>query len=401
MKNILFNLITTTVILAGTVSLNSCSKNEDPLPSNGNPEEVCGNIKTPTVWKNDRSGPDYKITCPIVVESDLTVEPGVEVIFDNNTGIEVASDGSIKISGTADNPITLRGTNAGKGTWLGLYIISNSPSNAITHCTISGAGSNSFNGHDIKAGLRLEPSSKLVLNHTTVSNSGRDGIFINSIFSTSTDPFSAFSNNNFESNEGYAIVVPASALKSLGDINTVYSGNTYNTIKVMDGRLVGDHVWSKTSVPYTISGNVEVGYYENMGNLTIREGVNLKMASNSALFTGAYSGGYIKISGTESERVVIEGSQGLAGSWKGITFDNNNTENSITNADIRHGGQAPFNGTLAKTNIAVTINSKATLTNLTVSHSDGYGIVKKPSSDVAISNVTYSDNRLGDLHEVP
>jgi len=84
--------------------------------------EVSGGIFNPVVWS--QSGSPYLVTGDVVVfpGASLTIEPGVEVQFTENTGIELRS-GSIFANGTATEPLlfTLAPTTPQESTWRGIF----------------------------------------------------------------------------------------------------------------------------------------------------------------------------------------------------------------------------------------------------------------------------------------
>jgi hypothetical protein len=84
--------------------------------------EVSGGIFEPVVWTSAES--PYLVTGDLVVfpDASLTIEPGVEVRFVENTGIELRS-GSIYANGTAAEPLlfTLAATEPQGSTWQGIF----------------------------------------------------------------------------------------------------------------------------------------------------------------------------------------------------------------------------------------------------------------------------------------
>lgn len=62
----------------------------------------------------------------------LTIQPGVQVVFQSNYNFEV--DGVLKAVGTASAPIVFSGTNA---RWNGIYFNQSSPGSVLAHCSIS------------------------------------------------------------------------------------------------------------------------------------------------------------------------------------------------------------------------------------------------------------------------
>ncbi|MEM6925827.1 MAG: hypothetical protein AAF602_02765 [Myxococcota bacterium] len=98
-------------------------------------------VSRATIWP--RNAVPYLID-PFVVDvtEGLTIEPGTEVVFEENAGIGVYNNGSLNAVGSASAPIVFRGLQDVSGFWRGIHTETTSVMNEISYGTIKNAGSN-------------------------------------------------------------------------------------------------------------------------------------------------------------------------------------------------------------------------------------------------------------------
>jgi hypothetical protein len=121
------------------------------------------------------------------ITADVTVEPGVTMLFDTNTYLEIGEGaaGSLNATGTTAKPITFKGVNAGNGSWIGLLYTTASVKNILGNCIVDGGGSDvprfamdNSKGDIIVGSLYNMTTAKLTINSgTTIKNSGGYGIY--------------------------------------------------------------------------------------------------------------------------------------------------------------------------------------------------------------------------------
>jgi hypothetical protein len=68
----------------------------------------------------DPSCPDYVVSGTYTVQSDLEIEPGVIIEFEEDAGIYVVESGSLHAEGSLSQPIVFTGTQKIKGHWKGI-----------------------------------------------------------------------------------------------------------------------------------------------------------------------------------------------------------------------------------------------------------------------------------------
>ena len=85
---------------------------------------------------------DYIMTCDSKLSEDFIIDAGVVIEFESEAGLILGKygNGKIQMNGTADKPIFLTGTQKDKGSWRGIQISSNNPTNQMEYITVEYAG---------------------------------------------------------------------------------------------------------------------------------------------------------------------------------------------------------------------------------------------------------------------
>lgn len=390
------------VVLIMTVFLSACRRdNKDTVI----PVISCDDINNDVVWADRGDSIDYIVNCVITVNAKLTIAPGVVIQFKNNAGIIIESAGTLVAAGTAAKPIVLKGDVDIAGVWKGLYIKSNNVLNELNYCTVTNAGSGSFDGSSAKvANIRLIIESKLKLQNSTISKSGKDGLLVDGFDTDERNPLTLFAANTFSGNMNYPVSAIGAVANSLDGTGSSYTGNTYDKVQLRGGRLYGSHTWTKLNVPYLVTAIVSAGYYNDNGSLTIQPGATIQFTGNGGLCTGDYSTtSWMSIAGTSAERITLTGETAAPGAWKGIAFQSNSPNNRVSYTDISYGGGSSYTGSSTKLgNIVGGAWSAGTFTidNAAINHSAGYGIyISLGSPSVSVpGSVTYSGNASGNYY---
>jgi hypothetical protein len=332
----------------------------------------------------------------------MVIQEGTEIEFAEGAGIIIGTAGSLKVNGTAASMVIMRGVG-GTAAWKGLWFQSMDDNNELKYCTVTGGGQESFNGHDIKANVRVAHTGKLGILNSTISNSRRDGLYIEGNDADFANPLRVFAGNTFTNNTNLPITTIASTISTLDGTGSTYTGNGNAHIEIRGGRVYGDHSWNKNSIPYLVDGEIRAGYYTDIGNLTINAGVVMEFINNFGITVGEYSIGYLKMMGTSSEHITL--TTGDISAWQGVCFQSTNSQNLLSYVDIDKGGSAPFTGaTQKKGNIVIGGFSAggATIENCNVNNSAAYGIfVATGSGTPTIMNVSYSGNAQANYYVEP
>lgn len=389
------------LVALGLLLLNSsCHHETEPTPSIS-----CDEVVNSTTWTDRGDSVDYTINCVITVSAALIIEPGVTIQFGPGAGIIVETSGSLRAIGTAAKPIVLKSESNTAGVWKGIYFKSNNVLNELNYCTVSNAGSGSFDGNATKvANIRVAVTAQFKISNSTVSMSGKDGLLIDGLDSDDLNPLTQFGSNTFTNNLNYPISAIGTIGKVLDGTGSTYTGNTHNKVLLRGGRLFGNNTWKKMSVSYLIQDLLSVGYYTNDGNLTIEPGTTVQFTADAGLCTGDYGiGSWLSIVGTSSDRIYMTAETSSPGSWKGIAFQSTDARNKISYADVSYAGSSSFTGnTSQKGNIHAGAWSAGSFTidNANVMSSAGYGIYATAASPVVTipGSVYFAGNASGTYH---
>ncbi len=385
----------------------SCNSDDSDGPTpTGTPITVCGNIETSTKWTNHTNGVDYIVRCnsDIQVFKDLTIEAGTEVVFEDSRGMVIENGGSLNITGTSTQMVKIHGSNATPGSWKGIWFLSSSNQNVINYCELSGGGQASFNGHDIKANIRLTQNGRLSITNSLISNSGRDGLYVDGLSSDALNPIGSLSDNTFSGNLGVPISTTGATLNSMDGVGSSFTSNGMQYILVRGGALYGTHVWKKSNVPYHLSEIVKAGYFSDEGRLTVQAGTTIEFENGAGLSVGEQSTGYLRLEGSTAEHIRLLPAS-ASDYWKGVCIQSTNAQNLFSYVDIHRGGSGSFTGNTAqRANIIIGGSGEgfAVIQNCTINGSQAYGIyVTSGSTAPTITNTTYSGNASDDYYQQP
>lgn len=333
------------------------------------PVAIEQNITTPTVLVNifDDETPDYIVTSDILVSAQLTIEPGVKIVFTQDKGLSIDNHGSIKAIGTSENTIVFIGVEPYKAYWKGIRIGSNSDANELVYVEIRGGGSSSFpTMPGIKASLALEgdnlSGSAIKLKNSIISYSGGYGLY-----SGGKSKINAFATNIFDENTLSAAYIPAHQLHKVDLDTDFYNSNGYNGIET--GGIIENAMQvriPKINTKYLVSNNliiksgveIEPGAY-----FTMKEGVSIQVIDQ----------GYLNATGTSQEKIIFTSTSSTS-YWNGILIDTQNELNKIYFCEVSYAGKELLPGMSNKANLA-TNSGLMSVKNSYFSNGLGYGIV--------------------------
>ena len=155
-------------------------------------------------WAALANGAEYKVTADLIVDADLTLDPGVRIVVDENVAIKVRSAGSLNAVGTAGNNIVMTSSNISSGLlWTGLeFEGSASTLNVLDYVDLSYGGGETVrldNFEDIAGNVTGDIDAQVTLTNSTISNSGGYGVYWQGAGSIN-DYQSAGANNTFSNN---------------------------------------------------------------------------------------------------------------------------------------------------------------------------------------------------------
>ncbi|MDH5545078.1 MAG: chitobiase/beta-hexosaminidase C-terminal domain-containing protein [Gammaproteobacteria bacterium] len=277
------------------------------------------------------SAPCNVVTRDISVENNanLSILPGVTLIFNSNAGIRVQSDGSLTANGQAQKPIFMTAASHTPGYWNGIIFYgSNNARNQLSHAYIEYAG-NSRNG--TANIVSFGGTTRLQLRHLHLRHSSAYGLELYD--GTLLD---AFSGNRLYNNDTTA-KLPANLFGKL-DTESVYAGNTKDYIATGSNQRISDpQTWRAIGVPYR-SGTIIVET-----DLVLAAGAKLIFETNGSM--RVESTGSLRAIGTESRPILLTAVSPTPGTWNGLGFyDSNSVNNALEYVTIEYGGRGDTNG---------------------------------------------------------
>jgi hypothetical protein len=157
-------------------------------------------------WAALAGNAQYRAKGWLYAEAGLTMEPGLEIAFDEDEALIIRSTGYLIASGSSGNEILFTSSNeAGQIYWAGIWIQSADARNEINHATVNLAGGYEFNfaGSNYPAAIAGDDDDnpRLTMTNTTVQNSESYAVYweggtINNILSISAN--NSFINNGYD-----------------------------------------------------------------------------------------------------------------------------------------------------------------------------------------------------------
>jgi hypothetical protein len=316
----------------------------------------------------------------------FTVSAGTTMEFNADASIYVSgNNAALVVSGVSSDVVTLTGVNAAPGSWDGIGIASNNPSNAITHAIIEYGGGARLSFIDRTAALALNDGAEIEVSNTTIRNSDAFGIHLDT-----SARLPGFASNTFENNADAPVNLPAFAMADL-DARSTFSNNPSPYVQVYDQDIVNDVTIQALDVPYRVFGSPIVA-----GNafVTVNAGVAMEFAANASFSAG--SDGALAFEGAQGNRITLTGTQTPTdgGFWNGIGFYSSDTRNRMVYTDVEYGGAARLSFIDNPANVAVQNGARLTIENSALNYSGNYGGYADDgtSANVTFSNNTYTGN---------
>jgi hypothetical protein len=266
---------------------------------------INADITSDTTWT--QSGSPYQVQTIVTVHPGvtLTIEPGVQVTFADNTRLNV--NGTLVAEGRPDSQILFTAANPTPGAWQGVWVYgpSGQPSsgNRLKYVTMEYGGGGIANGANLYVS-----DGDINISYSIFRNGSQNGL------TTWNNVVADVSDTQFTGNQGYAALFsdPAS-LPVLAHL--AGSGNGVNVI-ALGGILhpiTGTNLWTAAGLPYQLVSSMTVS---PRSKLIIEPGVEVRFASHARLDIA----GSLVSAGTIDHPILITAVTKIPGSWDGLTF---------------------------------------------------------------------------------
>lgn len=344
------------------------------------------------------------------VNNALVISPGAELHFANGAGIRLGvqgtdcgvTTGSLNASGTASQPILFKGVSAGRGTWLGIGINSSSPDNRLVHCNVSGGGSSKlYNGATFPANITLQCDSRVLIQNTTITQSGGHGLYMLDEDAQLPD----FESNVLSDNALAPVWIHLPQVSVLNGTSSYSQANGLSYIQVRgDAVTKADLNIYKLDVPYRIETELSGRETYVEKNIIIEAGTILEFETGAGLVLGSPGAdciprtGSLNAQGTSGEHIIFRGANSGQGTWLGIGINSDSGANFLSYCEISGGGASQMYNAGGQGNVVIHCKGSARIENSTISDSGGWGIdFVQDENSLSQSGNTFSNNALGDI----
>ena len=366
-----------------------------------------------------------KRTVRVYSDAILTIEPGVQVLFDAGSAL-IVEDATLMARGTPAEPITFTGnmTEPVRGFWRGIYL--DYASNARlehAHITYAGLGGPEFGeAHPQFSSLSVRAAGA-VIDHCTISHSLGNGIELISDEERTTISHCTFVNNgsqddhydikgglriypaaivgcDFATERTFPVALPPGAVGVLD--NNAF--RPHQKIKILSSGMDVNALWRDYGINYVVSetrldqelpGIVVAGPITPV--LTIEPGVTIEFDQGVGLFIGtATQPGALVAEGTPAQPITMTTSDDMGGGrWAGLAFDAR-ADPDITvlrGLNIGYGGRGyQWHETFCDGNINI-YKADITVEGCEIHHSNQHGISMYESNATIINSTFYQNGQ--------
>lgn len=350
-------------------------------------------LQANATWKKQTVG--YELSDLVLIGSsystnsyNLTLEPGVKLLFRKGTYMEVGSLGKLTANGTLSEPIIFSSaeTIKAKGDWRNVKVYGAS---SFSYCKFEYGGSLPLETTDWFGMLTIS-SKTTTVNNCTFSASASDGLSI------SSGDLVNSSNNVFSDCDGYGLTVAAHIAHLVNNTHT-FNSNKNIHITAMPIDLNVNATWPKRNFPYYFSGEFEITNNAlGAGSLIIEAGAEIRFLPGSQIIVG----GNFVADGTTSPIILTldEAYRTIKEKyWKGIFFAAGTSASSkMINCKISYAGYNPGYPYIGMIHCSGTVN-KPTIMNNEITNSASHGISLDMASPLLSGNI-FSGNALQNIY---
>ncbi|MDH5545964.1 MAG: hypothetical protein OEZ43_10240 [Gammaproteobacteria bacterium] len=352
-------------------------------------------------------GTSYFVNELIKVYTNLTIEPGVTVRFDDGAGLAVLGErASFSARGNKNQPIVLTSATSTPGGWRGVTIDgSSSESNQLDYVRLEYGGKQILNSYKEvvnTTGLHVLGSNVDSITMLKVSNSEfsfSDGY---GIILESKGNLLNFENNRIFGNAKGAMILPLSKANTVS-LTSNLEGNGNDHILITPSVLQSDQTldhWTAANIRYRSMSDIRIE-----GRATIDAGVTIEIAPRK-LFLVRGQSSQLQAKGSSNNPITFTRIENYGDgisfpqAWSGIRFRNSDDrKNLLDNVVVKYGGEmSDYIGIQSVNNAAnitvepersnSTVQSYVKIQNSEITDSIGYGIWVSENSEAVIDQNT-------------
>lgn len=313
--------------------------------------------------ENDPNKVDYIMDSYVDIDAVLTIDPGVVIEVESGRSMSVGTDGAIVAKGTDVSPIRFIGKTPAPGSWGGVYIRSNNPSNELSNVEISHAGDSD------EPAVTLYSDAQVSITHCTFRNNSGYGIYVNG-------KLNAFEENIFENNAKGSVNISPMQVGNL-DSTSSYGSK----VVIFSGYVTSSQTWKPINNVYEVDTYIEV----EKGTLTIDPGARFQF-KNSGYITVKSEAELVAV-GTADERIEFSGTTAAAGHWCGLHIRSGSLVNEISYVDISYAGDSEDAG------VNLHSDSRLKITNSSFKNNYVAGVYLSSSAELnEFSNNDFKEN---------
>lgn len=342
----------------------------------------------------------YRVLSDVTVQvrGHLTVAAGATVSFEQDAAVRISVDGeagALTASGESGSPITFTAEQETSGYWKGLkFDGSDSANNALEHCIVEYAGSESFAFANEAGAVVPVHGARLRIENCQVRETDGYGVVAHG---DDTD-LDSFADNELTDNAAGAVFTKAMVAAQLDDATT-YASDGDGVVDVKQSTVpAGESVeWVALDGRYRILQDVTL---QVAGTLSLAPGTDVVFEQDAAMRIHDQNGtGALSAVGDADQTITLTGDQETAGHWKGLKFDgSDDADNELEHCVVAHGGSEAFAFTPAPGNVVVSSGGRLSVADSMLRDSGGYGLVETADDNqVSLSNVSYSGNQSGEV----